>query len=114
MYFETYSKDLAVRAMLKATVLKLNIELPKQPGQNDKHLYIMFSLNDFSVLSHSMKFEAIPEKGFEVDVLSLSLDSVFLKSLFLCLKKNENDFDNIKIYNELLKIVTETKEITGG
>ncbi|MGL4451179.1 MAG: hypothetical protein ACRCTZ_08325 [Sarcina sp.] len=115
MYFETYSRDLSVKVVLKATVLKLNIELPKsEKDKNEKYLNIMFSLNDFSSISNDIKFEKIPDKGFEVDSLSLAIDNDLLKNLYLCLKKNVQTFSNIKIYNELLKIVEETKDSIGG
>lgn len=115
MYFETYKKELSIRVIVKTTLLKLNIELPKtKEKESDKYFNIIFSLNDFSFISDELKFEKIPDKGFEVDALSLAIDSELLNNLHLCLKKNLNEFGNIKVYSELTQMIKEIKEQLGG
>ena len=110
MFFDIYKADLKVKASILGSVFKLNIELPLDKYERERHICFMFSSNNFYIINHELKFTKIPDKGTDIDTISLSLDEEMLKVMHLCLMKNKKQFSVIKIYIELCDIVGSIKK----
>lgn len=110
MFFEIYGADLKVKAAINGSVFKLNIELPLDKGGRDRHIAFIFSTNNFYIINHELKYTKIPDKGTDIDTVSLALDDEMMNLLNLCLKKNISKFKSIKIYVELCEIVESMKK----
>ncbi|MGL5716130.1 MAG: hypothetical protein ACRCX2_24145 [Paraclostridium sp.] len=119
-FLEDFKKEVEVRVKFKKTIIKvfLIVENNEVKINNHNRLHIakiIFSLNDFSMVTHTILFtkEESMNDTKELTIADLVFDGKLLDILITCFEINKNRI-TLKYFNSFLKELKKIKKEIGA